>query len=88
MSPTLRDFVNERCIRSAAAVWQVCDLVKHFHAALPPAARKEWPRGRIINELLAAQFMVGFKNQTYHVAGIAPRGEWRTINGRLELARA
>lgn len=88
MSPSLRSYIDSRYVRVPAAVSPVAELVHDFRASLPPAERREWTRQRVIAELLAHGLTCGVRDRVYHVAGLAPRGEWKSVNGKLELAIA
>ena len=86
MNPILRAFVAERCIQNSAAVTQLRELLDVFRATLPAKARASWPRDRVISELSRAGFKVGLIDKTAHVAGLALRGQWQEVDGRLELS--
>lgn len=85
MSQELKSFLVEHCTRSPAAVVPVIALMRAFRQSLPPDAQGEWTRQRLVSELLASGLTCGVRNKTYHVAGLALRGQWKAINGRLTL---
>ena len=86
MNPILRAFLSERCIPNPAAVTQLKDLLGSFRATLPPKVKASWPRQRFVSELARGGFVIGEIDRVAHIAGISLRGQWREVNGRLELA--
>lgn len=88
MSPALKAFLGGRYVRQPLAVSPVAAIVRDFRETLPAAERHEWTRQRLVSELLAAGYVCGVRDKVYHVAGIAPRGSWQEVQGKLELVHA
>ena len=77
----------DRCHRSPAARVPVAAFVKAFRAAYPDAAGT-WPRGRIVAELGAAGYRIGYDRRgVAWIAGLAvdagPAWTVRESDGRL-----
>jgi len=85
MAPALAKFIATRALKVPSATYSVKDLLADFLAMLPPAARQDWPRSRLIAELTASGFAVGIdpRARTYAVAGIAPKAALESVDGRL-----
>jgi hypothetical protein len=89
MQPALALFVRAHCIEVPTATYPVKEFVATFIGQLPASAQASWRRGRIIAELVAAGFKVALGPGGVHVvAGLAPKGALREVDGRLELVSA
>jgi hypothetical protein len=85
MDQTLARFLRTHYAEHPAAVTPVKAIVDEFRAS--GVALEDWPRGRIVAELIEAGYTVGRVGRVAHVAGLAPRHiEWRAVGGRLEAA--
>src|SRR5919109_493365 len=74
MSPALSSFLSSRTIRVPSGAYEAKQLVSDFLDWLPPAARDQWRRSRILAELSRAGFAIGLLHGVTVVGGLAPRG--------------
>ena len=88
MSPALARFLTDRAIRCPSGSYSLKDFAADFIGQLPAKASDSWRRSRLVAELTAAGFPVAVdpRTRTYVVGGLAPRGQLREVDGRLELA--
>jgi hypothetical protein len=85
MPDQLSIFVSNRCIRVATGVFELKAFCEAFYDSLPPAARNSWRRSRVVGELTRAGFPIGMNHGIAMIGGLAPRGQLRERDGRLEL---
>jgi hypothetical protein len=83
----LREFIDRHCDQHPAALLQVSEFLRHFRDSLPAKSRGSWSRGRVLTDLAQAGFVIGTQHKIAMIGGLALRGEWREIDGRLMLAR-
>ena len=85
MHDHLLRFISNHCVRFPSAAYELKQFCADFYDTLPPAARKSWRRGRVVAALTLGGFPVGMNHGIAMVGGLAPRGQYRERDGRLEL---
>jgi len=85
MPDHLLTFVSRHCIRVPTGVFELKAFCEAFYDQLPPAARQSWTRSRVVGELTRAGFPIGMNHGIAMIGGLAPRGQLRERDGRLEL---
>lgn len=87
MHDHLLSFVSNRAIRVPSGVFELKAFCQEFYEFLPAAARASWRRSRVVADLTQAGFPVGMHHGIAMIGGLAPRGQLREVDGRLEFAR-
>jgi hypothetical protein len=84
----LSNFINFQSVQFPGAREQLFEFVARFKQSLPARTRDDYTRGRIVAELAQLGFQIGIDRKVFWVAGIAPRGHYESVNGRMTLQRA